>query len=98
MTHTGRATRGLACAKTIDDKGRRSLGLRDVDGRAAKLLQVLEDPIGGLPPAPEREAAGLADVGASSTLIVDFHHRAQAEMCARCARPWPKEMFSPGIS
>jgi hypothetical protein len=22
----------------------------------------------------------------------------QAEMCARCASPWPKEMFSPGIS
>jgi hypothetical protein len=40
----------------------------------------------------------LADVGASSILIIDFLHRAQAEICARCARPWPKEMFSPGIS
>jgi hypothetical protein len=35
---------------------------------------------------------------ASSILIIDFRHRAQAEICARCARPWPKEMFSPGIS
>jgi hypothetical protein len=67
-------------------------------GPAAKLLQVFEDPIGGLPLAPEREADDLADVGASSILIVDFRHRAQAEICARCARPWPKEMFSPGIS
>jgi hypothetical protein len=67
-------------------------------GLAAKLLQVFEDPIGGFPLAPEREAVDLADVGASSNLIVDFRHRAQAEICARCARPWPKEMFSPGIS
>jgi hypothetical protein len=67
-------------------------------GPAAKLLQVFEDPIGGLPLAPEREADDLADVGASSILIVDFRHRAQAEICARCARPWPKEMFSPGNS
>ena len=45
-------------------------------GPAAKLLQVFEDPIGGLPLAPEREADDLADVGASSILIVDFRHRA----------------------
>src|ERR1700676_2802769 len=67
-------------------------------GPATKLLQVFEDPIGGLPLAPEREGDDLADVGASSILIIDFRHRAQAEICARCARPWPKEMFSPGIS
>jgi hypothetical protein len=42
-------------------------------GPAAKLLQVFEDPI---PLAPEREADDLADVGASSILIVDFRHRA----------------------
>ena len=58
-------------------------------------LRILSD---GLPLAPEREADDLADVGASSILIIDFRHRAQAEICARCARPWPKEMFSPGIS
>jgi hypothetical protein len=45
-------------------------------GPAAKLLQVFEYPIGGLPLAPEREADDLADVGASSILIVDFRHRA----------------------
>ena len=67
-------------------------------GPAAKLLQVFEDPIGGLPLAPQREADDFADFGASSILIVDFRHRAKAEMCARCARPWPKEIFSPGNS
>jgi hypothetical protein len=41
---------------------------------------------------PNLTSTGQLDEAGSGT------ETAQAEMCARCARPWPKEMFSPGIS